>query len=75
MHLWEADATVQRNLGRPQTTFDHFAFTAQGSAVVEADLTAAGIPFRVTHLPDSTTKQIFLTDPAGNLVELQFADG
>jgi hypothetical protein len=29
----------------------------------------------MTYLPNSTVKQIFLTDPAGNLVELQFAGG
>jgi catechol 2,3-dioxygenase-like lactoylglutathione lyase family enzyme len=75
MHLWEPDPGIPRNLGTPPTTFDHFAFTAENSAEVEAHFGTLGVEFRMTYLPNSTVKQIFLTDPAGNLVELQFAGG
>ncbi len=75
VHLWEMDPSDPRNFGTPKTTFDHFAFTAQDSAAVEADLAAHGVNFRITYLPQSTVKQIFIHDPAGNLVELQFSAG
>ncbi len=73
VHLWEMSPGDPRNLGTPKTTFDHFAFTAQDSVAVEAHLTARRVSFRITYLPESTVKQIFIHDPAGNLVELQFA--
>ena len=73
IHLWENDEG--RNLGSPMTTFDHFAFTASDAPAFEAKLAALDIDHRVTHLPASTVKQIFLKDPAGNLLELQFNDG
>ena len=51
---------------------DHFAFTAQNMPAFEQRLTAAGQPFARKQLSDGSTWQIFLDDPDGVHVELNF---
>ncbi|MFX5960875.1 hypothetical protein ABTE72_19135, partial [Acinetobacter baumannii] len=53
-------------------SFDHIAFAATDAAGFVARLTALGVPYRVTSLPGMPVRQIFLQDPAGHRVELQF---
>lgn len=53
---------------------DHVAFSCTGRAAVEARLTARGLPFRRTRVPGTALVQLFLVDPAGNGVELQFVE-
>jgi len=52
--------------------FDHFALQATGLAGVVEKLEAAGIRYRLSHLPDARISQIFCHDPAGIRVELNF---
>lgn len=78
LHLYEA-APGQN---RPETTrgpIDHFAFDCSDLDAMTARLTGAAVAHTVKHLPEAGNRQIFLFDPAGNRVELQFeppaADG
>lgn len=71
VHLYEATADEIRNVDHVNT-FDHIAFAATDPDAVEARLADLGVDYQVTAVPASTMKQIFLFDPAGNRVELQF---
>jgi len=53
-------------------TFDHVAFRCEDFDAMRARLEEKGIAFRVADVPLTRTRQIFLKDPAGNGVELNF---
>jgi catechol 2,3-dioxygenase-like lactoylglutathione lyase family enzyme len=56
-----------------QPQLEHFAFRAKGLAATIAQLEAHGVEFRLAGLESFNITQIFLRDPDGNAVELQFA--
>jgi catechol 2,3-dioxygenase-like lactoylglutathione lyase family enzyme len=58
-----------------RNAFDHAAFDCTDRAAVEARLAALGLHFDVARVPGTSQVQIFLSDPAGNGVELNFAAG
>lgn len=70
LHLVESDAA-----GTPDahSSFSHAAFECSDLEQTEQLLTRQGVPFRRTQAPESGEPQLFLTDPAGNGVELIFA--
>lgn len=72
VHLWEADPDEVRRTN-VAGTFDHVAFDCTNRADVEAALRRRGVQHRIAQAPGSSMVQIFLTDPAGNGVELNFA--
>jgi catechol 2,3-dioxygenase-like lactoylglutathione lyase family enzyme len=74
LHLTEAPSTEARVTG-VSTTFDHVAFTCSDWPSYEAKLTAQGVPFTTSTVPDTGQFQVFFRDPAGNGVELNFARG
>lgn len=53
-------------------TLDHVAFTCTDFDGMRARLDACGVPYRVAEVPKRRQRQIFLEDPAGNGVELNF---
>lgn len=55
-------------------TFNHIAFACEDSAAVEALLRSRGVQYRKTAVPATAQVQLFLSDPAGNRVELNFTD-
>lgn len=72
VHLYEAAA----GQNRPETArgpIDHFAFDCEDLNATKARLHGFGIAFTVKSLPETGNPQIFLFDPAGNRIELQFA--
>lgn len=71
LHLSEAGAD-ERRPAQPIGTFDHAAFRCTGRAEYEHKLNRRGIQYRVATVPATQQVQIFLTDPAGNGVELNF---
>ena len=73
VHLVE-DEAVQAAAGGRGPIVDHVAFSCTGLPQFEALLTAKGIPFRRTDVPGTSLVQSIFVDPAGNGVELQFAD-
>jgi len=69
---------VQRNPGDAAAhegtgNLDHVAFSGLDPDATRAALTAAGIPFREAIVPRDGTLQIFVLDPDGIKLELNFA--
>lgn len=55
-----------------KSSFDHIAFKAANYAGVLKKLKSLHIPFEEKPIPGMIAHQIFLRDPAGNRVELNF---
>ena len=72
IHLSEAKSDEERMLHN-DGYLDHFAFACADLAEVEKALQGHGIDFRKVQRPSSTNIQLFLQDPAGNNVELNFS--
>lgn len=53
-------------------TFDHVAFSCDDFDAMRARLDALGEKYRIADVPLTHTRQIFLRDPGGNGVELNF---
>jgi catechol 2,3-dioxygenase-like lactoylglutathione lyase family enzyme len=53
--------------------FDHIAFTATGIAEMRARLTRHGIAFRERRVPDMALRQVFIHDPDGVKLELNYS--
>ena len=71
LHLSEAAADESRP-SPGSGTFDHVAFTCEDFAAMRERLDKQGVSYRVADVPLTRTRQIFLRDPAGNGVELNF---
>ena len=58
---------------RPDSgVIDHIAFGSDGFEAIKQHLTRKRVTFRVNEVPNSTRRQIFLTDPNNVLLELNF---
>ena len=68
VHLVALDAPEQP--GDPQ--IEHVAFLATGLAEMTARLEAAGAPFERRVVPGVGNVQLFVRDPDGNRIEIQF---
>jgi catechol 2,3-dioxygenase-like lactoylglutathione lyase family enzyme len=55
-----------------KSSFDHIAFKTAGYQDVLKKLKMLNVPFEEKPIPGMTAHQIFLRDPAGNRVELNF---
>jgi catechol-2,3-dioxygenase len=71
LHLSEAGPGENRP-AQSAGTFDHAAFRCAGRSQYEKELERRGIQYRVAAVPATQQVQIFLIDPAGNGVELNF---
>lgn len=71
LHLSEESPGEQHPL-QGAGTFDHVAFRCEGFDAMRTRLEKLGIAHRVADVPLTKTRQIFLRDPAGNGVELNF---
>ena len=65
-------ADIPAGAAEPGGTVDHIAF---GCDDLDAMLDALGLDYRSATLPLVRQQQLFLRDPAGNGVELNFAAG
>lgn len=74
LHLTEAGPDEAR-MPHARTTFDHIALTCTDPDAAEARLRRHGIDYAVDDVPLTSQKQVFLRDPAGNGIELNFALG
>ena len=52
---------------------DHIAFTADNLPAMRSHFKETGVEFRERHVPGMALDQIFLTDPTGIVIELNFA--
>ena len=73
VHLVD-DEAVQGSGGPRGPVIDHVSLSCSGLSEFVARLEARGIVFRRAEVPGTSLVQLFLFDPAGNGVELQFAD-
>ena len=71
LHLSEAGEGDLRSTG-VRTTFDHMAFACVDRPAMEAQLLRSGIAFTSGQVPLTAQVQLFLEDPAGNRIELNF---
>lgn len=72
IHLSEA-APDEARKSDVATTIDHFALDCADRAAVEATLSRRGVAYRKMVVPVTLQVQLFIQDPAGNRVELNFA--
>jgi len=73
LHLSESAQNSMPPLsGEP--SFNHAAFSCSGLQDFEKKLAQDGIDYTTARIPDVEIVQIFLSDPAGNGVELNFPD-
>ncbi len=73
LHLSEsAQDSVPPVSGEP--SFNHAAFRCSGLQDFEKKLAQYGIDYTTARVPDLEIVQLFLSDPAGNGVELNFPD-
>ena len=54
--------------------FDHIAFEAEGLTDTVARLEGAGVDYRMVDVPRRAMKQIFIVDPDGVSIELNFSN-
>lgn len=69
-------------VGRPagrrpssEAALDHFALRAEGYEELKGRLDAAGLTYEAIGVPGRATRQIFVQDPNGVTVELNFPAG
>ena len=67
-YLGERDETKLRGTG----SIDHVAFFADGLSTMLAHLQASGVEFRQRTVPSIGLHQLFLDDPNGCMIELNF---
>ncbi|RXV67874.1 diguanylate cyclase [Burkholderia stabilis] len=72
LHLTEAWPGESRP-SNVANTFDHVAFSCDGPSEMALHLTEANVEFTREYVPLTGQIQIFCRDPAGNGVELNFA--
>jgi catechol 2,3-dioxygenase-like lactoylglutathione lyase family enzyme len=71
LHLNDISPTDKQQ--RPDSgVIDHVAFGSRGFEAMKKHLAQKGLEFRVNEVPNSTRRQIFLTDPNNVLLELNF---
>jgi catechol 2,3-dioxygenase-like lactoylglutathione lyase family enzyme len=79
--LYAGDAPVvhisieSQEVTSPGGAIDHYAFSVKGFDATIKRLEEAKIAFRTFQVPDNPARQIFVQDPDGVTVELNFPDG
>jgi len=72
LHLTESS---QANLmSSDQTSFNHAAFNCSGLQAFQQRLSELGVQYTTARVPDLKRVQLFISDPAGNGVELNFPE-
>lgn len=78
---WESYTDHSERLGIPVTrragstgSFDHIAFNGSGTEDMRRKLDALGVPYSVNDVPAAGLVQLFLDDPNGVKIELNFRD-
>lgn len=69
IHLVEVEATTR---GSDTPTLEHFAFAGSGLPEFLGRLRANDVEYRLTRLPGSGDHQVFVHDPDGNRLHVDF---
>ena len=72
VHLVGGGADDFLGAGRPQDGLDHIAFAAEDWTSQRARLETMGIPFEQRTVPRLGLHQVFLADPSGIVIELNY---
>jgi len=72
LHLVQDDE--QEVSAESRTSFDHVAFSCENRPHYQDRLEQNGVDFRIAHVPMTGQVQLFIQDPAGNGVELNFIE-
>lgn len=72
LHL-VVDETIHNDAGTGNRIFDHIAFSCSDLPALEKLLHERGIVPRRAEIPGTSQVQLFVSDPAGNGVEFNFA--
>ena len=71
LHINDISGTDKEQ--RPDSgVIDHVAFGSRGFDAIKQHLARKGVAFRVNEVPNSSRRQIFVTDPNNVLIELNF---
>lgn len=77
--LYAGDSAIVHLIGGPDADkpadtgrFDHIAFDAKGIAAMRDHLAAQGVDFEERQVPGSDLRQIFVRDPNGIRIELNY---
>lgn len=71
VHLIGTDAGAP---GKDTGAFDHIAFAATGIAEMHARLEQHGVAYRERKVPDRELHQVFVHDPDGVTIELNYSE-
>lgn len=71
LHLSQTKPEEMR-LSHVNGIFDHVAFACSDLQAFENHLNQIGIEYRKSYIAETMQTQLFLSDPAGNCVELNF---
>jgi catechol 2,3-dioxygenase-like lactoylglutathione lyase family enzyme len=74
LHLVE-DESAKPASGPRNSALDHVAFSCSNLSEFEVRLREFGVEYRRTLVPGTTQVQLFVSDPSGNGVEFNFANG
>lgn len=77
--MYAGDSAIVHLIGGPDADnppdtgrFDHIAFDAKGIVAMRAHLKSKGVAFEERQVPDSDLRQIFVQDPNGIRIELNY---
>lgn len=63
---------LKRDVSTADSSIDHFAFRATGLAEFVNRLKANDVPYRITIVPQLELRQVRISDPDGNRIEVAF---
>lgn len=72
LHLTES--SQNKLMSSDQSSFNHVAFNCSGLLEFQRRLSELGVEYTTARIPERKRVQLFLSDPAGNGVELNFAE-
>ncbi len=76
VHILGRDGALPENsavaLGGSTGSLDHVAFRASGAGAMKANLEKHGVAYRENVVPGSRLLQLFVRDPDGIMVEMNF---
>jgi catechol 2,3-dioxygenase-like lactoylglutathione lyase family enzyme len=71
IHLIESD---RHGAAEKRHYLDHIAFRSSNAIAQRKRLEARGVPYRISSIPGDGTTQLFLQDPAGTGLEINFPE-
>jgi catechol 2,3-dioxygenase-like lactoylglutathione lyase family enzyme len=74
VHLVPESGQIGAGPSEDTGNFDHFAFLARDFTGMRRHFQSLGLDFRETEVPGARIRQLFLVDPNGVMIEMNFPD-